>query len=143
MNFIFNKRIPSYKNNFEGKKYWLEIFDKQIIELYDLILDKIELFYPLYSNELEKFKLLKSLNKFQNLNLQVNNDDKTSISKVEVIQEIFKMLKCNSTNANLDKIKLHDKKMSSRIGRQSGINIKSGTLIFKSPAGLKESRYEF
>ena len=143
LNFIFNQRIPSYKNNFEGKKYWLEIFDKQIIELYDLILDKIELFYPLYSNELEKFKLLKSLNKFQNLNLQVNNDDKTSISKVEVIQEIFKMLKCNSTNANLDKIKLHDKKMSSRIGRQSGINIKSGTLIFKSPAGLKESRYEF
>ncbi len=68
--------------------------------------------------------------------------DTKELTKVDVVLELFKLLKCNSCNANL---KLLNKtiKFSDRVGRKHGVNIKTGTLIYKSPAGLKEKRYEF
>ena len=48
------------------------------------------------------------------------------------------MYHCNSVNANLSEFGLSD-----RIGRLSGNNITSGTIIFKSITGIWESKYEF
>ena len=48
------------------------------------------------------------------------------------------MYHCNSVNANLTEFGLGD-----RIGRMSGNNITSGTIISKSVTGIWESKYEF
>ena len=78
-------------------------------------------------------------------NLIFENSDKNNnqdISKIEVILELFKMLKCNVVNANLNKLN-KTTQFGDRVGRKNSINIKSGTLIYKSPTGLKEKKYEF
>jgi len=66
---------------------------------------------------------------------------KGNISKVIIIKRLFTMLKCNSSNANLEKLKTL--KFGERVGRISGKNITSATIINKSVTGLKVRKYEF
>ena len=58
--------------------------------------------------------------------------------KKKVIIELFKLFHCNSANANLSSYGLGD-----RIGRLSGNNITTGTIIDKNITRTKESTYEF
>ena len=160
LNFIFNSHYPLctkekdeylYDNiEFDSydlfKEYILKEFNNQINNFYDLILNIMEKYYPLYESELERLKEVNTSGEFNNLQL-INLDKKdkskdNEITKVEVIKEIFKMLKCNSVNANLKKLN-KTIKFSDRVGRKNSITIKKGTLIYKSPTGLKEKKYEF
>ena len=160
LNFIFNSHYPVctkekdkylYDNiEFDSydlfKEYILKEFNNQINNFYDLILNIMEKYYPLYESELERLKEVNTSGEFNNLQL-INLDEKSKtkdneITKVEVIKEIFKMLKCNSVNANLKKLN-KTIKFSDRVGRKNSITIKKGTLICKSSTGLKEKKYEF
>ena len=82
--------------------------------------------YPLLKKKLDK---IKSTLNFDNLNLD---------QKKKIIMELFKMYHCNSKNANLSEFGLGD-----NVGRMSGNNITSGTIISKSVTGIWESQYEF
>lgn len=82
--------------------------------------------YPLFKKELDK---IKNKLEFGGLNLD---------QKKKIIIELFKMYHCNSVNASLTEFGLGD-----RIGRMSGNNITSGTIISKSVTGIWESKYEF
>lgn len=155
LNFIFNKNYPD-KNKFikdekmreelinrdDYKIYCENIFDKQIDDLFKLILDKIKTDYPLYDSIYLKLYKIYEDGTFFNLMLINKNVNNKDISKVQVILELFKMLGFNSSNANLEKIK-GSVKFNDRIGRNNGVNIKSGILIYKSVTGLKENKYEF
>ena len=152
LNFIFNSRYPVYiKENdkylydnitFDNynlfKEYVLNEFNNQINDFYDLILNIMEKNYPLYKSELEKLKEVKASDEFNNLQLQTEDNE---ITKVEVIKEIFKMLKCDSVNANLSKLNKTVKFTNSE-GRIRKV-ITNATIIYKSPTGLKEKKYEF
>ena len=51
------------------------------------------------------------------------------------------MIHANSANANLKF--LNTKGLDDSVGWLTGINITTGTIIYQSPAGLKENKYEF
>jgi len=95
----------------------------------------------MYESISNKLNLVKESNEFYNLALE-DKLDKNSISKVDAIKQLFIMLKCNSTNANLEKLN-GTTKFSSRVGRLSGVNVSTATIINKSITGLKERKYEF
>lgn len=82
--------------------------------------------YPLFRNDIMKIK--QKLN-YKELSLE---------EKKKVIIELFKLFHCNSANANLSSYGLGD-----RIGRLSGNNITTGTIIDKNITRTKESTYEF
>ncbi|MCI9434794.1 MAG: hypothetical protein HFI86_05960 [Bacilli bacterium] len=111
-------------------------------EFFKVIIKKISIDYPLYENVFDKLCKIDEENVFDNLNLVNKNINDKSISKKQVILELFKMLKFNSTNANLEKLKC-SVKFNDRVGRNSGINIKNGIFIYKSVTGLRERKYEF
>ena len=77
----------------------------------------------------------KELDKIRN---KVNFENLALAQQKKIIQELFKMLHCNSVNANLSEFGLGD-----RIGRLSGYNITDGIIISKSVTGIRESKYEF
>ena len=52
------------------------------------------------------------------------------------------MLKCNPTNANLEKLN-KTVKFNNRVGRINGVNVITATIVNKSITGLKERKYEF
>ena len=151
LNFICNNKYPSYKkvdskeikrfnlnireNNI---KYWDDIFNEQINTFFDELLSIIEKKYPLFKNELEKFKNVQNKDEFYLLPLY----DKEKISKTEVITQILKMLKSNSENANLKELNKTEK-FSDRVGRKGSKNINYGIIYNKSVTGLKEDSYEF
>ena len=151
LNFICNNKYPSYKkvdskeikrfnlnireNNI---KYWYGIFNEQINAFFDELLSIMEKKYPLFKNELEKFKNVQNKDEFYLLPLY----DKEKISKKEVIIQILKMLKSNSENANLKELNKTEK-FSDRVGRKCNKNINYGIIYNKSVTGLKEDSYEF
>lgn len=156
LNYIFNNKYPnkdiySSKNNLadmsneEFKLYCKEKFNDEINDLFNYIINYMKDNYPVYNGITEKLLLIKQNKKFDELQLEISEEDKENISKIYVIKELFKMLKCNSTNANLEKLKItsNDKLFGNRVGRQSGVNVSTGTIINKSVTGLKENKYEF
>ena len=60
--------------------------------------------------------------------------------KEKALKELFNLLKCNSKCANL---KFLNFKASSYFGKKNGRIISNATIIYKSPTGLKEKKYEF
>lgn len=155
LNFIFNNEYPDknkfikddiikskFTNRDDYKNYCEDIFNQQIDELFKLIIKKASTDYPLYENVFDKLCKVDEENVFNNLNLVNKNINDKNISKKQVILELFKMLKFNSTNANLEKLKC-SVKFNDRVGRNPGINIKNGIFIYKSVTGLRERKYEF
>ena len=141
LNYIFNKMYPSSNDMFEYRdklrEYYKKEFDKQINQLYDLIIEKIKKYYPLYDRIANNLELVK--NDFYNLNLL---DDSENISKINVVKELFSLTKSSPTNADLSKFKTTIN-FSDRTGRTGGKNIQSGTFINKSVTGLWERKNEF
>lgn len=147
LNFIFNNKYPEYTNKdisyIEHKEKWEQEFDSQINILFEKIIDKINEKYPLYNDFYNKLLVVKQSGEFNEIQLKNSNNYKEKqISKVQVIKEILKLLKCDSGNADLS---LLDKnvKFSDRIGRKSSVNIDHAKLITQSVTGLKEQIYEF
>ena len=155
LNYLFNKKLPDmekflenndiYIENYtEYKNYFKTIFNDQSIDLFEYIIKYININYPLYDKIAENLFLVKDSGEFFNLpfDISIEEERKGLISKVFVLNQLFILLKCNSTNANLSKL---DKtiKFSDRVGRIAGKNVKTGTIITKSVTGLKERRYEF
>lgn len=154
LNYVFNNKYPNKekyleKHNLqdmsyeEYKIYCYAIFNKEIDDLFDFIIDYMKIRYPLYESISDKLILVKESDEFYNLPLEIDYEDskKGNISKVIIIKRLFTMLKCNSTNANLEKLKTL--KFGKRVGRISGKNITSATIINKSVTGLKVKKYEF
>lgn len=106
------------------KEKYLEDGNNYANEIYNFLINVN--IYPLFSKELDKIK-----NKLVFNNLELSQ-------KKKIIKELFKMYHCNSVNANLSEFGLGE-----RIGRLSGNNITSGTIISKSVTGIRESKYEF
>ena len=106
-------------------------YNNQLTEIINYVIQKIAKEYKLYQN------LLPELRKYINDNSLQNMDFET---KEKVLQELFKLLKCNSSCANL---KFLNAEASSFFGRKHNRIISNAIIIKKSPAGLKESRYEF
>lgn len=125
---IRKDKMKNWKYAFQyllnNKKEYIEYAKKYVNEIYDFLIN-INLF-PLFNKDIEKIR-----NEFDFENLSLDDQKK-------IINEIFKMYHCNSTNANLAEFGLGD-----RIGRLSGNNITSGVVISKSVTGIRESRYEF
>lgn len=107
-----------------NKKQYLSDAENYSNEIIDFLVN-LNL-YPLLKKKLDK---IKSTLNFDNLNLD---------QKKKIIMELFKMYHCNSKNANLSEFGLGD-----NVGRMSGNNITSGTIISKSVTGIWESQYEF
>ncbi len=89
-------------------------------------------------SEFTKLAKVREAREFYNLTLYDEND----ICKKEVIIQLFKMLKADSGNANLEKLN-KTCKFGNRVGRKSSKNINKGIIYSKSVTGLKEDRYEF
>lgn len=163
LNYIFNKKYPKVKyienedkktivcdnKKFENyrlfKEYCQEKFNKEINDFFDMLINEKIPKYTLYSFELAKLRDVKNSGEFYNLKLVLTEEEKKELkvmSKIEVILEIFRLLGCNSQNANLELLN-KTAKFNSRVGRKSKMNIKSGTFIYKSVTGLKEYHYEF
>lgn len=106
------------------KNQYIDFAEKYVNEIYDFLIN-LDLF-PLFNKELDKIK-----NK-------VNFEDLALDQQKKITKELFKMLHCNSVNANLSEFGLGD-----RMGRLSGYNITDGIIISKSVTGIRESRYEF
>ena len=106
------------------KNQYIDFAEKYVNEIYNFLIN-LELF-PLFNKDLDKIK-----NKVNFGNLVLDQQKK-------IIKELFKMLHCNSINANLSEFGLGD-----RMGRLSGYNITDGIIISKSVTGIRESKYEF
>jgi len=106
-------------------------YDNQLTEIINYVIQKIAKEYKLYQNLLPELREYINDNSLQNMNLE---------TKEKVLQELFKLLKCNSSCANL---KFLNAKASSFFGKKHGRTISNAIIIKKSPAGLKESQYEF
>lgn len=116
LDYIINGKTNEEKIK-EADKYADDIL------LFLLTLDKD---YPLFANAII------------NIKNKLNYKDCTLDEKIIIIKELFKLYKCNSSNADLSQFSL-----SNRIGRLSGNNITSGILIFKDITGIREIKYEF
>ena len=155
LNYVFNKKYPNMENYLENsniniknyndyKFYCQTIFNEQAIDLFKYIIEYISINCPLYGKIAENLSLVQDSGEFYNLPFDVSIDEerKGLISKTIILNQLFVLLKCNSTNANLSKLN-KTIKFSDRVGRISGKNVKTGTIITKSVTGLKERRYEF
>lgn len=123
---VFNKIF----NNFDIST----IHDKKILDEYQLKEQAIMICkylfhqkekYPLFKKEIIKIE--------ETLNLENLSFEELS----KIIKELIKLYHCNSQNANLKDFGLGD-----RIGRLSGNNLNTGTLIFKSITGIHEYHYQ-
>lgn len=106
-------------------------YDNQLTEIINYVIQKIAKEYKLYQNLLPELREYINDNSLQNMNIE---------TKEKVLQELFKLLKCNSSCANL---KFLNTKASTFFGKKNGRIISNAIIIKRSPAGLKESRYEF
>ena len=103
-----------------------EINEDNLNEIITYIINKINEQYYLYIKISDKLiDLLKD-------NILSKED------KIQLIKELLKMIHANSANANLKF--LNTKGLDDRVGRLAGINITTGTIIYQSPAGLKENK---
>lgn len=106
--------------------------------------------YPLYHSITDKLNKVKNSGEFYKLNLVSDNSSvnkEKEISKVNIISEIFKMLKYDSSNANL-KMLNKTQKFTDREGRiRKKIESKNGNnsmvLITQTYTGISERYYEF
>lgn len=102
-----------------------EEYEKELVEIFEFLLNKINECYPIFKKELIKLSTL-------------NIQSFTVMEKENIIKQIFRMLRCNGENANLKSSGFSD-----RVGRINGKTIKNGKIITKSVTGIKEKYYEF
>ena len=104
-------------------------YNENLEEILKYIVLKIEKEYVLYQNLLDEMKRMFKINQETKLNIE---------DKEKAIIETFKLLKCNSTCANLKFLNA-----SSAFGKKDKRLIQHGKIINQSTTGLWKSYYEF
>ena len=124
--------MTSFEYILHGNKNFEEDGKKYIDQIFSYLFNQKEKF-PLFYKELQ---LIEETVKENNFDIE---------EKVNIIKEIFKILHCNSSRANLKVYGLKDS-----MGRLSGFNITEEQFINKSISGVKErkpkveeTKYEF
>ncbi len=102
------------------------LYEKQLDEIMNYVIEKVEKEYLLYKNQFQS--LLSTIN-INNLNLE---------EKEKLIIEFLKLLKCNSTTANLKFIN-----QSTAFCRMHHRTISTGLIINQSVTGIWGKEYEF
>lgn len=123
LNRLFNYKVSKNIDD--------DIYNIQLNEILYYVIEKIVKEYKLYNN------LLEELNSYLNENTIDNYDIAT---KEKTLLELFKLLKFNSTCANLKHL---NSKASIAFGKKNNRVIEHAMIINKSVTGLKERRYEF
>lgn len=118
---------------FNNRKKGIEdlLYDNQLTDIINYVLNKIEKEYVLYNNLIPELRGYLNDESIKNLSFE---------DKEKTLKELFNLLKCNSKRANL---KFLNSKASSDFGRKNNRIISNATIIYKSPTGLKEKKYEF
>ncbi len=122
LNRLFNKNINSIDD---------VIYNNQLNEVANYIIEKIETDYKLYENLLPEIKEFLSDDVLNNITID---------TKEKTLLELFKLLKFNSATANL---KCLDSNLSLAFGKKHSRIISHFTIINKSVTGLREHRNEF
>ena len=121
LNRLFNRRTKDIND---------ELYEEYLKEIIEYIIVKIQKEYMLYENLLEGMKEMFG-----------NRADELSLEEKEnTIKEMFKLLKCNSANANF---KFLNSKYSSAFGKKNDRIISNAFIINKSTAGIREKVDEF
>ena len=104
---------------------------EKIIDLYRLLINKMELYYPEYRKNLVK-KFEEKHEQFESVSIE---------EKCDIIRQILVTLHCNSA---VGKINYSDFKMSSAVGRLHGRNISLDNISFiaDSPTGMYSKKYK-
>ena len=124
LNKVLNK-----KGNVE-----IALYNTQLDEIITYIIQEIETNYKLYSNLIEE--LHKTFSKENIAKLSIEEKEKT-------IQELLKLIKCNSTCANLSFLTKDAKSLSKSFGRKKQQKIEHAKVYYQSITGIKEYFYEF
>ena len=118
---LFNKTKPSN----------IEKYEKDLEYIIKYIVNTIEKEFLLYKNLISE---LKEMIQFNNLSLLSLED------KEKIIIELFKLLKCDSGNANF---KFLNSKFSSAFGKKNDRTISHAKVHNKSVTGIRDKTYEF
>lgn len=116
---------------FNNKKEIIDntLYNENLEEMLKYIIFKIEKEFLLYQNLLDEMKQI----------FKINSNEKHSIEgKEKLIKEIFKLIKFNSSCANLK-----DFDASSFYGKKEKRIIEHGTIVNQSATGLWKNYYEF
>lgn len=147
LNCICNNKYPNYQLCFEeeiennclkifenNKAYWNKIFNNEINELFDVLLDIMQKEYSAYCNStLSKLRIVQNNKEFNELD---SFEDKKNI-----ILQIFNLLAAKPISANLTALK--SVKFNKDEGRTRKTINKSFTIYYQSITGLKEVNHEF
>lgn len=106
-----------------------DLYNKQLIEIINYVINKIEKEYMLYQNLVPELKGY--LTDLENISIE---------NKEKVLLELFKLLKFNSATANL---KFLNSNASIAFGKKNDRIIEHAIIINKSVTGLMEYRNEF
>lgn len=109
-------------------------YGRQLEEIIEYIIEKIEKKYVLYQNLLEEMREGFRLDSMNGL---------TREEKEKIVREMFRLLKCNSQSANLDFLKAKGKNMATAFGRKDKRIIEHAKIYYQSVTGLKEYYREF
>jgi CRISPR-associated endonuclease Csn1 len=115
------------------------IDEKLLNELFEHYLDKLGLYYPIFKSTFNKLNQPSTKQEFYKLKL-VSQDkkNKNEKSKIDVMNELFKLTRCKAENANL---KLLGNTLSDREGRTTKtIDLKETYFIDQSITGLFQKR---
>lgn len=107
-----------------------DLYQKQLEDIIEYIISKIEKEYKLYENLVPQLKEMFHPTKVQ---------DFTLVEKENTIIQLMKLLRCNSETANL---KFLNSKYSMAFGKKHGRIISTATIINSSVTGLRKNTYE-
>lgn len=127
---IKNDKDKEKKQEITKDKNDLE-YEKDLEEIIKYIVEKMEKEYLLYEKLIPKLKEIINFNDLSSVSLE---------NKENIIKELFKLLKCNSVNANF---KFLDSKFSDRFGRIHNKTISHAKIHNKSVTGIKDRTNEF
>lgn len=116
---------------FNQKKAEVEGYEDTLIEIIQYIVEKMENEYKLYQNLLPELKSMIHYDQLHTLSLE---------EREKTIIELFKLLKCDSKNANF---KFLNTKYSSAFGKKNSRVIDHAQVKCKSVTGIRKHQYEF
>lgn len=126
---LLSKEVIKIINNMQIPKYFDEISEYQLDDIYSKIVKKSMEEYSIFE------KIYVNIEDKKDEFIKLNKED-----KIKVLLEILKITKANATNGNLKLIKLAD-----RVGRLAGksLRIEKTSFIFQSVTGMIEKEVSY
>jgi CRISPR-associated endonuclease Csn1 len=111
-------------------KNYSELSQEEIMNVYDIFVEKLKLYYPRYKNIATNFENMRE--QFENI-----SDEE----KCEVIRQMLVVMHAGPQNGN---ITFDDFKLSNRLGRLNCKTISLDTTVFiaDSPTGMYSKKYK-